>query len=96
MNAVCVASILGTTIELDAVSGDILAVAGNPVVLSIVGTRLLINMREAGEKGLRQGTSCPSEATVSELDFGMVLRINTESIIDADDDSIETSHEGAV
>ena len=42
---------------------------GRSAILSSVGARLLINMKEAGEKGLNQGTSCPSHSTASSIDF---------------------------
>lgn len=44
---------------------------GKPAILSSVGARLLINMKEAGEKGLNEGmgSSAESKATVSEVDF---------------------------
>lgn len=44
---------------------------GNPVILSSVGARLLINMKEAGEKGLNEGmgSSAASRDTVSGMDF---------------------------
>lgn len=47
----------------------ILTSIGNPVLLSLLGARLLFNMKEAGAKGLNQGTSCGSKSTVSEIDF---------------------------
>lgn len=44
---------------------------GNPAVLSLVGVRLLLNMKEAGAKGLNQGVggSGGSRFTVSGMDF---------------------------
>ena len=44
---------------------------GNPAILSLVGARLLINMKEAGAKGLNEGmgSSAGSKATVSGMDF---------------------------
>lgn len=47
----------------------ILTSVGSPAFLSILGARLLFNMREAGEKGLNEGTSCESKSTVSGIDF---------------------------
>lgn len=43
---------------------------GNPAILSSVGARLLINMKEAGAKGLNEGMgSSVSRSTVSEMNF---------------------------
>ena len=47
----------------------ILSFAGNSAFLSILGAHLLFNMKEAGAKGLNQGTSCGSKSTVSGIDF---------------------------
>lgn len=43
---------------------------GNVAILSSVGARLLLNMKEAGEKGLKVGTSSSaSRATISGIVF---------------------------
>lgn len=43
---------------------------GNPAVLSSVGARLLLNMKEAGEKGLNEGMGGSGlKATVNEMQF---------------------------
>lgn len=46
---------------------------GNPALLSSVGARLLLNMKEAGEKGLNKGMGSSiagvSKATVKGMDF---------------------------
>ena len=47
----------------------ILNVVSNPPVLSVLGAHLLFNMKEAGEKGLNQGTNCGSKSIVTEMDF---------------------------
>lgn len=45
---------------------------GNPAILSSVGARLLLNMKEAGTKGLNEGLgSNAARATISGIDFGM-------------------------
>ena len=46
-----------------------LEVLSNPPLLSILGARLLFNMKEAGAKGLNEGTSCGSKSTISDIDF---------------------------
>ena len=50
----------------------ILPMLANPALLSILGARLLFNMKEAGAKGLNEGTSCGSKSTISEIDFGVL------------------------
>ena len=47
----------------------ILAVLGDPPLLSTLGARLLFNMKEAGAKGLNEGTSCGSKSTISDIEF---------------------------
>ena len=47
-----------------------LSILANPALLSILGARLLFNMKEAGAKGLNEGTSCGSKSTISDIDFG--------------------------
>lgn len=70
-----------------------LSIAGSSPLLSLLGIRLLMNMRVAAERGLNQGTNCPqaglgrssggreteSEAT-SEMDF-MDLNIEEDEEI---------------
>lgn len=47
----------------------IFSAAGSLPLLSLLGARLLFNMKEAGEKGLNQGTSCRKKSTSSEINF---------------------------
>ena len=47
----------------------VLNVLGNPPLLSILGARLLFNMKEAGAKGLNEGTSCGQKSTISDIEF---------------------------
>ena len=56
--------------ESNALFAYILTVLGNPSLLSILGARLLFNMKEAGAKGLNEGMSCDSKSTISDIDFG--------------------------
>ena len=58
------------TAELNALFTYILAVLANPSLLSVLGACLLFNMKEAGAKGLNEGTSCGSRSTISDIDFG--------------------------
>ena len=58
------------TDESNALFAYILNVLGNPALLSILGAHLLFNMKEAGAKGLNEGTSCGSKSTISDIDFG--------------------------
>ena len=59
------------TLESNALFAYILTVLGNPSLLSILGARLLFNMKEAGAKGLNEGTSCGSKSTISDIEFGV-------------------------
>ena len=69
----------------------ILTVIGNPAFLSILGARLLFNMKEAGEKGLNQGTSCGSKSTVSDIVFADAAQVAIEHSREdvAQDEAIE-------
>ena len=53
-----------------ALFAHILVVLTNPPLLSVLGARLLFNMKEAGAKGLNEGTSCGSKSTISDIEFG--------------------------
>jgi len=66
---VCFANIVSDVIDLSSLLSTVLGIAGNPAFLSILGARLLFNMKVAGEKGLNQGTSCPTRSTGGEIDF---------------------------
>ena len=57
--------------ESNALFAYILLVLANPPLLSILGARLLFNMKEAGAKGLNEGTSCGSKSTISDIEFGV-------------------------
>ena len=49
---------------------DVLSTIGNSTYLSVLGSRLLINLKEAGELGLNMGTSYrPNSQTISNIDF---------------------------
>ena len=61
--------IVNFTSESNAPFSYILTVLANPSLLSILGARLLFNMKEAGEKGLNHGRSCSSKSTMSDIDF---------------------------
>ena len=52
----------------------ILIVLANPPLLSILGARLLFNMKEAGAKGLNEGTSCGQKSTISDIEFAAPSR----------------------
>ena len=58
------------TAESNALFAYILDALANPALLSILGARLLFNMKEAGAKGLNEGTSCSSKSTISDIEFG--------------------------
>ena len=64
--------ILSDTVGVGGALNIIFGALGDASILSILSARLLINMKEAGEKGLYQGTSCGSQATtISGMDFEM-------------------------
>ena len=58
------------TLESNAPFLYILDALANPSLLSILGARLLFNMKEAGAEGLNEGTSCGSKSTISDIEFG--------------------------
>ena len=58
----------------------ILNFVASPSLLSILGARLLFNMKEAGEKGLNQGTSCGAKSTMSDIDFAVPLQVTTSEL----------------
>ena len=66
---VSVVKILAGFVEESMVLENILDFVGNTAFFSILGAHLLFNMKEAGEKGLNQGTNCGTKSTVSNIDF---------------------------
>lgn len=56
-------------LELDGIASNILTDIGSTPLLSLVGSRLLFNMKELGEKGLNQRTSCSSRSSAGSNDF---------------------------
>ena len=49
---------------------DVLSQLGNPSLLSLLGSRMLFNLKEAGERGQNEGTSHRTpRSTMSEMDF---------------------------
>lgn len=57
-----------TTTNPAVVSKAILGIIGSPSLLVILGARLLVHLKEAGEKGVNEGTSYRVE-TLSNMDF---------------------------
>ena len=50
----------------------VLNAIGNPILLSILGSRMLVNLKEAGEMGLNEGTNYRiSSRTVSRIEFAV-------------------------
>ena len=74
MHSVILVSVFKIVVDFAAESNAhfayILDTLANPTLLSILGARLLFNMKEAGAKGLNEGTSCGSNSTISDIDFG--------------------------
>ena len=49
---------------------DILNVLGNPALLTILGSRMLFNLKEVGERGQNEGTSYrTSTSAMSDIEF---------------------------
>ncbi|KAL5498596.1 hypothetical protein ACEPAH_1950 [Sanghuangporus vaninii] len=55
-------------IDISPAISDILNVAGSPTLLCILGGQLLINLKEAGERGANGGTNYTPK--ISDIDFG--------------------------
>ena len=82
------AIIVNFTEESNALFAYVLNMLGNPPLLSILGARLLFNMKEAGAKGLNEGTSCGSKSTISDIEFGAPLE--TAAVSQSHDGATET------
>ncbi|OCB87149.1 hypothetical protein A7U60_g5663 [Sanghuangporus baumii] len=62
------------------VLSNILSSLGNPALLSLLGTRMLFNLKEAGERGQNEGTSYRVQSgTVSEINFAAPVNAQRES-----------------
>ena len=74
MHSVILVSVFKIVVDFAAESNApfayILDALANPTLLSILGARLLFNMKEAGDKGLNEGTSCGLKSTISDIEFG--------------------------
>ncbi|KAL5530955.1 hypothetical protein ACEPAG_3831 [Sanghuangporus baumii] len=57
-----------TTTDPHVVSKVILGILGSPSLLVVLGARLLVHLKEAGEKGVNEGTSYRVE-TLGEMEF---------------------------
>ena len=65
----CVLQIVEASIFIDnSFVANILGAAGSPTLLCILGGHLLINLKEAGELGVNEGTNYRSNS-VSDIDF---------------------------
>ena len=65
----CVLQIVQNSINIDnTLASNILIMVGNPTLLCILGGHLLINLKEAGEIGVNEGTNYRSNS-VSDIDF---------------------------
>ena len=65
-----VIKIIGDSIDPNSKIGLLFQTLGEPTLVSLVGARILFNMKEAGERGLNQGTSCEVKSTIiSIMDF---------------------------
>ena len=70
------------TSESNALFAYIVSGLADPALLSILGARLLFNMKEAGAKGLNEGTSCDSKSTISDIEFGAPPEATTSQSYD--------------
>ena len=50
---------------------EILDLISSPYILSLLGARFIINMKEVGEQGLNNGVNWQEESTVSEIEFAI-------------------------
>lgn len=66
---VCVIKIVDGYVALDIMSNAILNLAGNSAFLSILGARLLFNIKEVSANGLVQGANPSFCLTMSRMDF---------------------------
>ena len=48
---------------------DVLAVAGSPTFLCVLGSRMLFNLKEAAEKGSGEETSYREDVPISAMEF---------------------------
>ena len=63
---------------------SILVQLGNPAFLCVLGSRMLFNLKEAGERGQNEGTSYNATSrTVSGMEFAEPHQVNPEGEIHA-------------
>lgn len=77
VTSVCVVQIADDFIDDNNVLSEFLFYIVNPSLLSLLGARLLFNIKEAGENGLYQGTCCGQKSTVSGIDFAEAFSVTT-------------------
>ncbi|EJD00845.1 uncharacterized protein FOMMEDRAFT_157953 [Fomitiporia mediterranea MF3/22] len=59
---------LGYLFITDTFAANVLNAAGSPAILCILGSRLLVNLKEAGEKGANRGVT-DELTTISDMQF---------------------------
>ncbi|KAL5524841.1 hypothetical protein ACEPAF_9987 [Sanghuangporus sanghuang] len=76
-----VVAVLSFKVQIEnQVLSNILSSLGNPALLSLLGTRMLFNLKEAGERGQNEGTSYRVQSgTVSEINFAAPVNAQRES-----------------
>ena len=80
---VTTSNILYDFIEANSTTSLILNSLGSTPILSLIGSRMLLNMKEAGECGVNEGTNCLASA-VSDIQFGSPVRneeMHTETML---------------
>lgn len=75
--SVSVLQIIDSIFSEDSLLSLILTLVGSPALLSLLGARLLFNLKEAGSNSLSQGTSCGSKSTVTAMDFSEALQASS-------------------
>ena len=66
---VSVVNLIGVSVIQSQSVNAFLSVIGRPALLSLLGSRLLFNMKEAGAKGLNGGTGFGWNSTMTGIDF---------------------------
>ncbi|KAL5476994.1 hypothetical protein ACEPAI_3180 [Sanghuangporus weigelae] len=65
-------------VEISPLTADVLNAAGSPTLLCILGSQMLIDLKEAGERGANVGTNYTPANSVSEIDFGENDAVNEQ------------------
>lgn len=72
------ANLISSIADLSPLLSNVLLAVGNPSPLCVLGSHLLVHLKEAAEKGLNEGTSYRSK-TLSGIDFGQETELSEPS-----------------